>query len=373
MNYSVIITFYQNINMLRNCIHALMNTLRNYENTEVILVNDNPNTNLNPYFEGKSFLVPFKLIQNTQNQGHSGACNIGAKSCRGQYIIFLDCDIIVSTGWLEALKETFFKHSNCGAAMSTILDFSTNQVVYAGMELYKSESIKPFQGALCQHSFLMSDHASEIITSGCMMIRKAVFEQVDGFDERFFNSCNDLDLSMKLNASGYRNYVSANSIVYHRGNVSGEIRFTSHIYARSYFFQKWGNEIQERFQALTLLAQLYSQQNIPDGDYLIVNFSSSLFSNDYIACLCQAKQISQIDNYHIRCSQSKIIITDYLQWDICQLNTPILYFTDSFRNVLANYLWFRLRTGKGDVIADWNGNLMRSPQYDGNSENIAET
>lgn len=45
MEYSIIITFYQNINMLWNCIRVLMDTLSNCEDVEVVLVNDNPALN----------------------------------------------------------------------------------------------------------------------------------------------------------------------------------------------------------------------------------------------------------------------------------------------------------------------------------------
>ena len=361
MEYSVIITFYQNINMLWNCIHTLMNTLCDCRDVEVVLVNDNPAIDLNSEFTAKKFHVPLQIVQNAQNRGHSGACRVGVENSQGKYLVFLDCDILVSDGWLEELKKTFFNHPDCGAAMSTIFDFANNQIVYAGMELYKSESIKPFQGAYRQHPFLMKDHVSQIITAGCMMVPRTTFEFVGGFDETFFNSCNDLDFSMKLNAANYQNYVSANSIVYHRGNVSGEIRFASHIYARSYFFQKWHSEIEKGSRALAVLAELYTQQYAPKGDYLVVDFSSSLFSNNYINCLCQEKNISRINNYRIRSNQSRITITDYLRWDICQLNVPILYFADDYRSLLANYLWFRLRAEKKDLIADWNGNIVPPP------------
>lgn len=373
MNYSIIITFYQNITMLVNCICALVDTLRTRKDVEILLVNDNPSVDLSATFTKDSISIPFTLLQNTQNLGHSGACNAGVNYCSGKFLVFLDCDIIVSNGWLESLQKTFFSHADCGAAMATILDFSNNQVVYAGMELYKSESIKPFQGSRRQHPFLLKDHATQIVTAGCMMVCRSTFELIGGLDEAFFNSCNDLDFSMRLNALKYRNYVSANSIVYHRGNVSGEIRFASHIYARSYFFQKWRDEIEANSHALCILNNLYSQQEIPDGDYLVIDFSSSLFSRDYIKCLCHAKNIFPINQYRIRCSQPKIIITDYLQWDICQLNTPVLYFTDDYRHLLSNYLWFQQRAGREDIIADWNGNIIRCPR-DAESalENIAE-
>lgn len=97
---------------------------------------------------------------------------------------------------------------------------------------------------------------------------------------------------MKLNSAGYKNFISANSIVYHRGNVSGEVRFTSHIYARSLFFQKWSKEIESgNGNSLSILQDIYARQSVLCGDYLIIDFSSSIFSDSYLDCIYNAKTL----------------------------------------------------------------------------------
>ena len=359
MNFSIIISFYQNINMLKNCIHSLISTLQENIDVEVLVINDNPSIDLLPHFSNVSYQLPLRIIQLSKNSGHSGACTVGVDNSEAKYLIFLDSDIIASSNWFTELKKTFFSHPNCGAATSTILDFSNNQIVYFGMELFKSETIKPFQGAIRQNTYVYHDRLSQIVTSGCMLISRDKYQEVGGFDEIFYNSCNDLDLSMKLNAAGYRNYISANSIVFHRGNVSGTIRFASHIYARSLFFQKWSKEIESNCSnSLSVLQKLYTHQSASNGDFLIIDFSSSIFSDSYLHCIYQAKNITPIDKYRIRNNSEKIIITDHILWDICQLNIPILYFVDDYRYIISNYLWFRLRENPNDIIVDRNGNIV---------------
>ena len=357
MEISIIITFYQNINMLKNCICALSHTLSDRSDIEVLIVNDNPSTQLQPQLHDLDYPFPLRVIEMQENRGHSGACNTGAEMSSGDRLIFIDSDIIVTNSWLNELEKTYLAHTDCGAVASAIYDFSTDQVVYFGMELYQSESVKPLQGGMRQHPFLLRDQAVQIATTGCMMIKRSLFYKVGGLDEVFYNSCNDLDLSMKLNSIGRTNYISANSIVYHRGNGSGTIRFASHISARSLFFQKWGNEIKSNEHALSTLQKLYAEQAGPCGTYLVIDFSSSIFSDRYLDCLYQAKDISAVDRYRIRCQSENIIITDHLLWDICQMNLPILYFVDDYRRIMGNRLWFRLRQNPNDMIADRNGNI----------------
>lgn len=360
MKNSIIITFYQNINMLKHCLKSIMISLNKRTDVEVIIVNDNPTINLKTQFLDGNYNSPMQIIQLEKNLGHSGACSVGVNKSRGTNLIFIDADIIVSDNWLVELEKTFFGHSNCGAATSAILDYSNNQIVYFGMELFKSESIKPLQGSFKHHQYLMDDHSSQIVTSGCMIIRKDTYLEVGGFDETFYNSCNDLDLSMKLNALGYVNYISANSIVYHRGNVSGAIRFSSHIYSRSFFFQKWSKEIEEHSRkSLLILQKLYEQSPYSMEDCLIIDFSSSIFSDSYLNCLYKAKGFNSIDKYRIRVNSEKIIITDFILWDICQLNIPILYFVDDYRFLISNYLWFKSRKNQNDLIVDRNGNIVK--------------
>lgn len=359
MSFSIIISYYQNINMLKNCIHSLISTLQGEQDVEILIINDNPDIDLVSQISATSCPLPLRVIQLPANRGHSGACAVGVDNSEGEYLIFLDSDIIVSANWFSELKKTFFGHPDCGAATSTILDFSNNQIVYFGMELFKSETIKPFQGATRHNSYVFQDRLSQIVTSGCMLINRETYIESGGFDETFYNSCNDLDLSMKLNSAGYKNFISANSIVYHRGNVSGEVRFASHIYARSLFFQKWSKEIESGSgNSLSVLQDIYARQAALCGDYLIIDFSSSIFSDSYLDCIYKAKNIAAINKYRIRSNSPKIIITDYFLWDICALNIPILYFVDDYRSIMNNYLWFSLREKKKDIVADRNGNII---------------
>lgn len=363
INYSIIITFYQNINMLTVCLQNLIPTLNDNAEVEIIIVNDNPQIDLKEVIRDFSKQANIIFVENTKNMGYSAACNRGAEYSNGKFLIFLDCDIIVTPSWLTALQKSMCDNDNCGAVASTILDMANNQIVYAGMSLYLADTIKPFQGGYLTNQYVISDQKSEIVTSGCMMMDKEKFNQVNGFDERLYNSCCDLDLSMKLNAASWNNYISAHSIVYHRGNVSGEIRFSSHTYSRTHFFMTWSETIKANSN-LNLLKHLYSFTPVRPAEYLILDFSTSPYSADYIKCLSSLPGIKCIDVYKIHPSLASgaIFLTDYLTWDICSLNVPIIYFADDYRKLINNFLWFKNRNCRLDYIIDKNGNIYSLTQ-----------
>lgn len=344
--------------MLTVCLQNLLATLETRNDCEIIIVNDNPSIQLEASLECFSAKNIIILIENNKNLGYSSACNIGVSNSHGSYLIFLDCDIVVSSDWLVELEKTLDNYPNCGAISSVILDLANNQIVYAGMSLYFAETIKPYQGGYLTNEYFASDYKSQIVTSGCMLVSKEHFEQVGGFDEKLYNSCCDLDFSMKLNSKSWQNYVSVRSVVYHRGNVSGEIRFSSHIHARSLFFMNWSETIKSQSN-LDILRELYSFTRIYSTSYLIIDMADSLYSSDYIACFVKLYNITCIDTYKIRVSPStnNIYLTDYLSWDICALRVPILYFVDDYRRLLNNALWLKNRPCPNDVIVDKNGNI----------------
>lgn len=360
IKYSIIITFYQNVNMLSVCLYNLIQSLENNHETEIIIINDNPAISLEKYIDRFGKDIPIIISNNISNRGYSAACNEGADLSRGTHLIFLDCDIIVTPNWLTELENTMNQNKNCGAVASTILDMANNQIVYTGMFLCGADTIKPFQGGYLGNPYTVNDHICEIVTSGCMMLCKEKFNSVGGFDEKLYNSCCDLDLSMKLNTHSWKNYVSAKSLVYHRGNVSGEIRFSSHIQARTHFFMAWGNN-HDQEKGLEVLRNLYKYTSVEEGEYLIIDMATSLYSTNYIDCFTELYQITKIDTYklHLSSPNHSIFLTDYLSWDICSLRIPILYFVDDYRKVLGNHLWFRNRANRRDFIVDRNGNVYK--------------
>ncbi|PZR61507.1 MAG: hypothetical protein DLM71_08580, partial [Chloroflexi bacterium] len=52
---------------------------------------------------------------NEHNLGFGGACNIGAEMARGEFICFLNSDVVLTPGWLEALLRTIQSDPHCGA------------------------------------------------------------------------------------------------------------------------------------------------------------------------------------------------------------------------------------------------------------------
>lgn len=357
---SIIITFYTGANILKSNIYLLRETVNS--EAEIIIVNDNPNHLLNEEELSAISTIPLRIINLPQNKGYAAACNIGAIEAKGEYLLFLDCDILVKSDWLQKMVSVYHSHSNCGAVSATILDLQRGNVVHWGLGISNGfEIIKPYRDGVIPECISSGVYPFKLLTSGCLLVYKKIFNEVNGYDEVLYNGYCDLDLTYKIYTAGYGCFVCSDAIVYHRGKVSGYNRMYAEEDTRAFFVNKWKGELP--CDGYTLLTKLYKNNIVfsPSMNYMLINFSRSLFATEYHNALKESLATNVLTYYELRdVSRIPIIIEDYLSWSICGEKTPIIYFTDNITSIENNYHWFSYRKMKGDLVADRNGNLYLS-------------
>ena len=62
------------------------------------------------------------------------------------------------------------------------------------------------------------------VSASVMMVKRSVFNEVDGFDERFKVSCHDVDFCLKVNKAGYRVVYNGDIEFYHQENATSVTR-----------------------------------------------------------------------------------------------------------------------------------------------------
>jgi len=145
--------------------------------------------------------------------------NYAAERSTGPYLLFLNNDTeVIAPDWIEAMLEQAQRPA-IGAVGARLL-YEDNTIQHAGVVLRI--------GGVAGHShrFMQADipgyyHAVKTIgnfsavTGACMMIRREVFNQVHGFDERLAVAFNDVDLCLRIRAAGYRIVYVPDALLYH--------------------------------------------------------------------------------------------------------------------------------------------------------------
>jgi GT2 family glycosyltransferase/glycosyltransferase involved in cell wall biosynthesis len=160
------------------------------------------------------------LIISKTNDGFAGGCNKGVAASSGEFIAFLNNDAKPDSLWIRTAMEKFAESPRIGAVASKVLDWDGQLVDYIGSAMtWYGMGYKPFTAEAIPRS---ADEQRDVLfgTGSAMFVRRAVFDQLNGFDERFFMFFEDVDLGWRLNLLGYRFAYEPRSLAYHRHHAS---------------------------------------------------------------------------------------------------------------------------------------------------------
>ncbi len=357
MNISIIITFYNNISILKHCINTLNQTINHLHNIQILIVNDNPEINIDYVTEIIDSNFSSSVINMKENGGYSKACNVGVNAAAYEHILLMDCDILVSGQWLEEMIKTYHSINQNGCVSANIIDMSTNTLFGFGFGLLGFDTIHYFQKRPID-SCPVIDMDFPIISSGCMLMPKYLYYELGGQNELYINAFNDFELTYKNYKRGNHNRMSCKAFVYHRGHVSGDVRKNYYADSKLVFFQNNLEELNDITQKT--LSQIYSAKiNLSKETVIIVNFSNSLQWHKFTDLIINEKELS-VDEYINKknISGGLININDYLSEKLLIKDVPIVYFCNDYTQIKNNYYWFYNRVNKNDIIVDMHANIF---------------
>ena len=204
---SIIIVNYNGLSLLKECFESLKKV--NYPNFEIILV-DNGSSDGSVDFI-KKYYPKTIFLELGENLGFALPNNKGVKKSNGTYLLFLNNDTIVSENFVSELVNIMELDKDVGIAQSLLL--TKNGQIDSSGDFMDSLGI-------CFNSKKKVKEVSEIFSAkgASMIIRRKLFEKLDGFDEKFFLTFEDVDLGWRSQILGYKVVVIPSSIVYHIGN-----------------------------------------------------------------------------------------------------------------------------------------------------------
>jgi hypothetical protein len=161
-----------------------------------------------------------RLVVLETNRGFAGGNNAGVAAARGRLVAFLNNDTRADRRWLASLRAVLESAPDVGIVTSrivfmhdpSILDSAGDGLTRAG-GAFKHGHGGPAQAASSPREVFGACGAA------CMMPR-ALFDEVGGFDEDFFLSHEDVDLSYRVRLRGYRVLFVPDAVVEHAGSAT---------------------------------------------------------------------------------------------------------------------------------------------------------
>jgi GT2 family glycosyltransferase len=155
-----------------------------------------------------------RLFESDKNLGFGEANNRAAKMVDGEYLFFANPDMILDWGALKNLLKTIRKQPDAGAVVARLhnTDGSFQPTCRNFPNFY---NIFFSRGSVLNHKMLPAkagrtytlgdfDRITEVpaASAACMLMEKALFEKIGGFDNRFFLFMEDTDLSLRIKLAG---------------------------------------------------------------------------------------------------------------------------------------------------------------------------
>lgn len=196
MRYDIVIVSYNSERWLPGCIGALAKLEYDLSQLHVIIV-DNGSSQpclelLHRLKREYSCFGAFTVEESPVNLGFGGGCNRGAQLGTASYILLLNVDTAICPDALTQLDAAIdSKDEKAGA-------FELRQ--------------KPWE--FCHHHDPVTQEV-EWNCGACVAYPRPVYEQVRGFDENIFLYCEDVDLSWRIRACGYRLYYVPRATAFH--------------------------------------------------------------------------------------------------------------------------------------------------------------
>lgn len=226
LTISIIIVNYNVKFFLEQCLYSIEKATAGME-VEVIVV-DNSSTDGSEAYLGAKF-PSIKYVFNSTNIGFGKACNQGLGLSRGEYVLFLNPDTLLAEDSLQTCIEFFASHKDAGALGVRMVDGTgaflkeskrsfpspmTSLYKLFGLSLIFPHS-KTFGRYHLGHLSEEENHEVDVLAGAFMMIPKKVLNEVGAFDEAFFMYGEDVDLSYRIQAAGYKNYYLADTTIIH--------------------------------------------------------------------------------------------------------------------------------------------------------------
>ena len=210
---SVIIPNKDEIKSLEQCLESVFRS--SYQNYEIIIVENNSS-------QPETFAYYEKITKQNSNIrvvtwelqsgfNYSAINNYGVGFANGEYLVFLNNDVeILTEDWLEELLGHCMRPEV--AIAGARLYYPDDSIQHAGIVVGVGGHVRGvatnmlvgtrrIHDGYLHKAAIQSDYSA--VTAACMMMKKSVFDEVEGFTEQLSVAFNDVDLCLKARKAGY--------------------------------------------------------------------------------------------------------------------------------------------------------------------------
>jgi GT2 family glycosyltransferase len=204
--------------MLQNALASLF--AQTWPALEVILV-DNGSTDGSMEQAKQRFGSKLVIIRNAKNEGFARGNNAGIAAAKGEWVFLLNSDAVCDPEVIATLMQfAADKHDVGQLACRVVRADEPNFFDSTGLLLYPDGVCR--SRGWQEKDMGQYDRAEEVLAPhGCACaLRKAMLDQIGGFDEDFFCYLEDLDLGVRGQLTGWKCWYVPSTLVFHKKSAT---------------------------------------------------------------------------------------------------------------------------------------------------------
>lgn len=220
---SIVIPSKDNPEVLGRCLRSIARWTKDIS-YEVIVVDNGSNNENKEALKNLQQEYDFSYVYQSMDFNFSKMCNIGAQQAKYGLLMFLndDCEVRGSK-WLSHMASLATVKTT-GAVGAKLYYPESKRIQHCGIyniqvgpvhKLQFKEDIRPYYDRrnLDVRNVLA-------VTAACLMVRKSIFDKINGFDENLRVAFNDVDFCYKLYKAGYNNVIDNEIHLWHHESLS---------------------------------------------------------------------------------------------------------------------------------------------------------
>jgi N-acetylglucosaminyl-diphospho-decaprenol L-rhamnosyltransferase len=229
----IIIVDYRTGHLIHECLYSIIAHKPRYAHLDRVVIVDNASSDGMSHRWLNQLELPLYLICNSKNRGFGAACNQGARGGKADYMLFLNPDVRIRADSLDKPIQFLDNSENRSIGIVGI------QLLLQNGQVARTCSYQLRLAHFINKTFALSrlsprwfsdgmmyewDHATSRKVDGVMgafyLVRRSVFDELGGFDERFFMYFEEAEFGLRARLAGFDVYYLAETSAYHDGHGS---------------------------------------------------------------------------------------------------------------------------------------------------------
>ncbi|HZT11299.1 MAG TPA: glycosyltransferase family 2 protein [Candidatus Baltobacteraceae bacterium] len=264
LRYSIVIPVFNKAELTRQCLLTLPATIQEAGEGEVIVV-DNASSDNTPQMLAEFPWV--RVIRNERNLGFAGANNQAARIARGRTLVLLNNDTEAKSGWLASMLGAA-EQRGVGAVGARLL-YPDGTIQHAGVVNYPyrfgsigfvpSHDMHQYKG---DFAYARQSRDLQMVTGACLATPRALYLELGGLDEGFWNGYEDIDYCLKVRDRGLRVVYQADAVLTHYESQSGVQRFRRVAWNSELLGRRWNGRVDAVDGSRHLLKRGYNRREV---------------------------------------------------------------------------------------------------------------